>query len=195
MESIPAPAARCRRRLLLADGVSVAAAPLAGACSPRRGHGYPQARGKNKGRARPAEGQRPSEFLRCPSGKSKPQTQDLLHACFNLAQDLNQVRIVPGQSSECSELRTCIEKAPTQASKLVSQNTQVPKQAWLSTPVTSRLGKSGRRRREGYPDRERPPKHAAPRFPTRGAVRSCLLACLFTFNPLHVEPSGRYMYR
>ena len=140
MESIPAPAARCRRRLLLADGVSVAAAPLAGACSPRRGHGYPQARGKTKGRARPAEGQRPSEFLRCPSGKSKPQTQDLLHACFNLAQDLNQVRIVPGQSSECSELRTCIEKAPTQASKLVSQNTQVPKQAWLSTPVTSRLG-------------------------------------------------------
>ena len=45
--------------------------------APRRGHGYPQARGKNKGRARPAEGLRPSEFLRCPSGKSKPQTQDL----------------------------------------------------------------------------------------------------------------------
>ena len=44
--------------------------------APRRGHGYPQARGKNKGRARPAEGLRPSEFLR--SGKSKPQTQDLL---------------------------------------------------------------------------------------------------------------------
>ena len=59
------------------DGVSVAAAPLAGAPAPRRGHGYPQARGKNKGRARAAEGLRPSEFLRCPSGKSKPQTQDV----------------------------------------------------------------------------------------------------------------------
>ena len=56
------------------DGVSIAAAPLATASATRRR----QARGKNKGRARPAEGQRPSEFLRCPSGKSKPQTQDLL---------------------------------------------------------------------------------------------------------------------
>lgn len=93
------------------DGVSVAAAPLAGAPAPRRGHGYPQARGKNKGRARAAEGLRPS-VSEVPIREEQTPNPSL--ACFNLAQDLNQVRIVPGQSSECSELS--VEKAPTSAS-------------------------------------------------------------------------------